>query len=106
MTAVITIEQLKEGMELALPVKNKVGQMLLPANLIIEEKHKKLLQTWGILSVSIKGNLNEPEALNYDKETIEEAIAILEKRILWKPESPFEQELFDLGVSAILEKNT
>lgn len=104
MTSVLTIDQLKEGMEVAIPVKNKVGQILLPANLILENKHIRMLHTWGISTISVVSNLDEPGNSKYDAGQIENARNELNKRILWKPELPFEEELYEMGLFIILER--
>lgn len=104
MPALITVDLIKEGMELALPVKNKVGQILLPANLILEEKHKRVLQTWGVQSVNIKSDVTEKEENPIDEETLARAKDLLNKRMPWKPGNSYEQEILDLGLAKMIEK--
>jgi hypothetical protein len=101
----ILLEQLEEGMELAQPVKNKLGQLLLPVDIKIEEKHKRLLKTWGVSSLFIKDDgKSETVETGIDEETLNKAKLLLEQRMTWKPRNSNEEELYETALGNILEK--
>ena len=64
----LSTDKLQAGMVLESDVKDLSGRMLLKAGTEIEEKHLKVLRTWGILGVNIVGEgsgdgAGEPVAL-------------------------------------------
>jgi hypothetical protein len=44
----ITVEEIKEGMELAIPIRNKFSQVLLAEGIKLEGRHKNILSFWGM----------------------------------------------------------
>ena len=75
----LNIENLKPGMILARPVRNHQGVLLLEADAKISKKNIHIFKSWGILEISIKGNLTESEASameveNKDKESLEKQL--------------------------------
>ena len=104
MAKLISIDELKEGMELELPVKNKFGQTLLSANLKLEEKHKSIFKMWGIETFYIKENGVTDEENKYNEEQRIEAAEMLGRRINWIPQNTIERDLYELGLQEILEK--
>ena len=104
MAKLISIEELKEGMELELPVKNKFGQILLSANLKLEEKHKSIFKMWGIEAFYIKDNGADDEKNKYNDDQIEEAKKMLGQRMNWFPQNTNERDIYEMGLQGILEK--
>lgn len=104
MAKLISTGELKEGMELELPVKNKFGQTLLSANLKLEEKHRSIFKMWGIETFYIKDNGANDEENKYSEDQRIEAIKILEKRTNWVPRNTNERDLYEMALQGILEK--
>jgi len=50
---------LKSGMILERPVKNNQGVLLLDAGAKITQKNIRIFKSWGVIEVSVKGELNE-----------------------------------------------
>ena len=105
MAKFIEVSELKEGMELEFPVKNKFGQTLLAANIRLEEKHKLILKTWGIDFLYVKDEGNNSNEFNYDAETKSAAEESLNKRIKWIPQNLNELDLYEMALQAVLEKD-
>jgi hypothetical protein len=99
----IPIEMIEDGMELAEPIKNKYGQIMLAGNAKLEAKQKKMLKVWGISSVVIVANDEPLEQKIYDPGIIEKAKMKLNEKILWQPGNPFEEEIYQLALERILE---
>ena len=105
MSRLIGIDEISGGMELAVPVKNKFGQILLSVDTKLEDKHKKLLKMWGVQSLYVKSDGNSEEEIQYDEKTTLEAEALLQKRFLWKPRNAIEEELYQMALGVTLEQN-
>ncbi|MCL5028785.1 MAG: hypothetical protein M1480_07165 [Bacteroidetes bacterium] len=104
MAKLISIDELKEGMELELPVKNKFGQTLLSANLKLEEKHKSIFKMWGIETFYIKDNGANDEENKYDEEQKIKVKKMLELRMNWVPQNSNERDLYEMTLQGMLEK--
>ncbi|HUX60345.1 MAG TPA: hypothetical protein VMV32_03465 [Ignavibacteriaceae bacterium] len=100
----VTLEELKDGQELAAPIKNKFGQILLSTNTILLEKHKKLLQMWGVLSVYVKEDNYSDDTIKYDGTKLEEAKETLKKCLIWTPRNQVEKEIVELALYSVLEE--
>ena len=96
MTKIVPVDQISEGMELDQPVKNQYGQLLIPASARLEEKHKKILKTWGVASVSIKEDLAASSGSEPTNIQRAEELERLYIRFGWKPGNPNEEDLFEL----------
>lgn len=105
MPKLVVLEEIKEGMELALPIKNKFGQVLLSADVRLENKHKKILKTWGVTGIYIKEDNIETNEAEYDDKAVSEAAQILSRRLKWKPTNFNEEDLYNMALRQILEKN-
>ena len=105
MPKLIVLEEIKEGMELALPLKNKFGQILLSADVRLENKHKKILKMWGVTAVYIKENNNEYKDIDYSEQTKGEAAKLLGLRLKWTPKNQNEEDLYEMALRNILEKH-
>jgi hypothetical protein len=57
----INAEDLKEEMVVAEDVKDKNGQLLLPAGLTLTSKHLEVIKSWGIAQVAIEDGKKEEE---------------------------------------------
>lgn len=49
------IEDLEPGMILSKDIKDRTGRTLLKADMVLQEKHLKILKTWGISTIEIQG---------------------------------------------------
>ncbi|HRK59924.1 MAG TPA: hypothetical protein PLI74_09795 [Candidatus Kapabacteria bacterium] len=97
MARVISCDEIEQGMILAQPILNKFGQILLPANVELQKKHSQLLKTWGITSVTIKGEEGDDKEIEISEEMrllIEEN---LKNKILWQPINAYEKEVYQLA---------
>jgi hypothetical protein len=52
---VLNLSDLKAGMVLAADVKNKHGNILMKAGILLAEKHLMVLKTWGISEADVVG---------------------------------------------------
>lgn len=57
----VKIAELKPGMTLAEPVYNQSGSLLLDEDTSLTKRRIWMLKTWGIDTVSLKGNKPDPE---------------------------------------------
>jgi len=103
MPKMLELIDFKVGMELASPIKNKYGQLLIPEGTKLEERHKTILLTWGIQSFYIKDE-EENYEVQYDEETISSVKEILKKRINWNFRNNNEEELYNLALTELLKK--
>ena len=55
----VNIVDLKPGMVLAQSVQNHQGVLLLDAGTKITKKNIRIFKSWGVIEVSVKGELNE-----------------------------------------------
>ncbi len=104
MAQLINTDELKDGQELAAPIKNKFGQVLLSSNTILLAKHKKLLQMWGVFSVYIKEDNYSDDTINYDGTKLDEAKEILRKCLPWTPRNQAEKEIVELALYSVLDE--
>ena len=104
MPKIVFINEIKDGMELAIPVKNKFGQIMLAENTKLEERHKNILLLWGIQSVSVKDNEEESE-VQFDDATVSKAKDQLKKRLKWNFRNVNEEEIYNLALGELLKKN-
>lgn len=65
----LNIEDIKRGMILARPVRNHQGVLLLEAGVRISKKNIRIFKSWGVLEITIKGNLAEAEGPTGDTES-------------------------------------
>jgi hypothetical protein len=103
MPKLITVNDIKEGMELAVPVRNKFSQVLLAEDVKLEERHIKILSLWGIQSIYIKDTEEEQEVL-YDESVILKAKEELKRRLRWNFRNPSEEEIYNLALNELLTK--
>jgi hypothetical protein len=103
MSKIISVEKIAPGMELASDVRNKFGQILLGASSKLEEKHKKIFKTWGILSVDITDSEAESAYKDIDEPKLAEVRARISKRFLWTPSNLFEEDLFEVVMEKALK---
>lgn len=95
----VPIDKLTEGMEINQAVKNQFGQMLIPANTQITEKHKKVLKTWGIVSVDIKDDSISTTDLQGAEINKTEGLILLYEQFSWQPRNANEEDLFEMLLS-------
>ena len=58
----INIEDIKPGMILARPVRNRQGVLLLEAGARITDKSIRIFKSWGVNEIAVKGNLPDSTA--------------------------------------------
>ncbi len=104
MDKIVSIVELKEGMIISQPVKNRFGQMIIAPDQKIEAKHLNILKIWGIHSVSVEGESDKEYDPLLDEEKRNEAEKILQKRFYWSPENPFENELYEIALMKVIQK--
>jgi len=103
MQKLITINDIKEGMELAVPVRNKFSQVLLAEDIKLEERHINILSLWGIQNIYVKDTEEEKE-LQFDEAEILNAKELLKKRLKWNFRNYCEEEIYDLALNELLTK--
>ena len=103
MGKIILTENIEPGMVLEEPVINNFGQVLLGAGLELSEKHKKLLNVWGVTSVKITSEDETAEEV-YSEEEFDKAAEIIKERANWEPRNDLEKDLFRLGIYSVLKK--
>ncbi len=93
---IISVSEMESGMELTEPIKNGYGQILLNRGLILQEKHKLMLKTWGIKRISIKSETVEIESpiTGFSDDNL----AVLGDMLSWKPRNYQETELIQLAL--------
>ncbi len=64
----VSIEDLKPGMILAQPVRNRQGVLLLEAGAKISKKNIRIFKSWGVIEITIKGDPAEAEGRTADTE--------------------------------------
>jgi hypothetical protein len=104
-TVSIPTDSLEPGMVLAEPVFNRRGQILLSQGSTISFRHITVLKTWGIESVSVDNGETETRDPNFDKEIQKNALARIQKRLLWHPQSPLEEEIIFLAVQQMVQRS-
>lgn len=104
MSKIIDLNELEKGMILAVPVKNKFGQVIMGADTILEEKHKKMLKMWGIKTLSVKLADSNSGNKELDEASIQDAKDILSRRLTWSPQNKLEEELCEIAFRETLEK--
>lgn len=92
----IHINSFTPGMELALPIKNKFGQVMLPAGTILEEKHRKFFNLWGITEFTIMKSADDFQ--EEESKDFSEYLSFYGNRLRWKPSNDFETDLLDMGI--------
>ena len=58
----VNIEDIKPGMILARPVRNRQGVLLLEAGARITDKSIRIFKSWGVNEIAVKGNLPDSTA--------------------------------------------
>lgn len=100
---------IQQGMLLHSDVADRSGRVLLRAGAVLESKHKKIFQTWGIMEVAIVTTSTltadkEVEAI-IDPATLEAATTLTERRFIkTEQEHPAVKELFNLTLSRLAKE--
>jgi len=58
---VITVDQARAGMTLAVALKDRKGRMLIPAGHELGERHVHALLSWGVTQLEIEGEGDAPD---------------------------------------------
>lgn len=101
--AIIKLENLKAGMELASDVKDLTGRTLLKASAKISEKHLTIFKSWGVTEVDVQGVKKEDVEDNIGKELNQELLAKVEAEVIdlfrhTDRSHPAVKELFNLCI--------
>ena len=64
----LNIEDIKSGMILAQPVRNRQGVLLLEAAARITNKNIRIFKSWGVKEISVKGDRSESKGADVDAE--------------------------------------
>jgi len=100
----IDLEEAHEGMVLAEPVLNKLGQVMLGKGISLKLKQINVLKMWGIKQIAIN-NLEEdiPEETNY--ELLEETKLKIKQQLGWNDDNSFLNELIELAAISSCQRN-
>ena len=105
MKRTVPTENLEPGMELAEPVLNRLGQILLSKGSTISPRHIAVLENWKIRSVFIENGEAEIRDPIADEDTQKRALARIKKRLLWDPHSPLEEEIVYLAIQRVVQRS-
>ena len=102
----VNIVDLKPGMVLAHSVRNHQGVLLLDAGTKITKKNIRIFKSWGVIEVSVKGELNELKAAGEtpvagEKNSIELA---LEEKFSDVMDDPVMVEIFNAAKKQLMRK--
>ena len=70
----VKLDDLQEGMKVAVEVKNMDDMLLIPAGCELTGRHIRILQTWGITEVSVESTGEEAEAVDPLKQVAPEVL--------------------------------
>ncbi len=99
----ITIDKIEEGAVLAESIINNFGQTILGAGSILKKKHKIMLKTWNIETVTIRTD-EKDDYVEITQNIKELALEKFSTRFTWSPSNSFEQELFDMGIKNLIQE--
>ena len=105
MPKLVSANEISVGMELAVQVKNKFGQVLLNSGIKLEQKHKNVLKTWGIDALLIVEESDSLTDRAHQESKIEEAKKILSARMNWHIRNSEEKELYEMALLHILNNH-
>ena len=72
--AKVLLENVEIGMELSSDVIDRQGRVLLKEGVELTDKHIRVFETWGVLEIEIKGDVEQEENIKvYPPELVEEA---------------------------------
>ena len=97
---------MQPGMILKKSLYNRFGQMILAEGTKLEEKHKRILKTWGVSSLAIV-DTNDSETgaeEEFDERIKEKAIELLKKRMFWSPRNSIEESMYQVALKRTMEK--
>lgn len=92
----VDLDNIKEGMVLAKPVLNKVGQVMIAQDIAITNKHINILKMWGVNKVEIMTN-NIVEAASDEYESVSKKKQKLREQLGWDVDVIFLDEIIELG---------
>lgn len=80
--------------------------MILPEGKKLEEKHKRILKTWGVSNISIVDNAEDTvnEEREVDDSIKERAAEQLKRRMLWEPRNSNEESMYRVALKRKIEK--
>ena len=94
----IQVDMIEEGMIIAEPVTNSFGHTLLAPGSKLNLSHKKLLKTWNVRAVAVKGEEDDnKEEITEEQKTA--ALEHLKKRLRWRPRNENEKDLLIMGIN-------
>lgn len=99
MAKVINIEKIEAGMNLAEPVLNKHGQILLPKGAEIKDNHKRILKSWNINYITIVELEDALDYIEVSPEIYKIAEKDLKQYLTWEPKNEMEIDLYKACVT-------
>jgi len=105
MSISVPIETLKPGRVLAAPVFNRTGQILLGKGVKISPRHLTILKTWGIQTVAVENGGAEATVPLLSEEILSRAQDRINKRLLWHPSNPLEEEIIHLAIQQTVQRS-
>jgi hypothetical protein len=105
MPTLLTIDKFKVGMKLAVPIKNKLGQLLLPAETNLEEKHRRIMSTWGITAIYVLDDENIDPEIAIDSQLYSILKEKLKNRMQWISRNAIEEDLIEMALKKMLENS-
>lgn len=102
----IEIENVQAGMVLRKSIHNRFGQMILPEGTKLEERHKRVLKTWGVKAVPIADGFesDDNEVSEVDEKIETSAKDYMNKKMHWTPRNEFEASMYQIALKRIIEK--
>lgn len=92
----VDLDTISEGMTLAKPVFNKVGQVMIAQDVAVTSKHINILKIWGIKKVEIVVNNDSDSIVNESDSIVKKKQRIME--ILgWEVDNDFLDEIIELA---------
>lgn len=106
MAKIIDIDNLQPGMVLKKSIYNRFGQMILPEGKKLEEKHKRILKTWGVGHISIidDSEYSVTEESEIDESIKEKAAEQLKRKMLWAPRNSIEENMYRVALTRMIQK--
>ena len=104
MSKLLKIDEISEGMILAKPILNKMGQVMIAKGIAINQKQINILKMWGISEVSIQTDKEEPQERN-DLLLIENAKKNVIEELRWEIDNPYLDEIVELVAQSKLNFN-
>lgn len=91
--AIIPLDELQPGMTLADAARDATGRVLLAAGIEVEERHLKIMRTWGVVEVNIQGEGEAENPKDISPETRKAAVEYVKQQFRGFNPAQFGKEL-------------